>query len=488
MMDNTASASIGDALSETKGLLSLLRSNNLDLQHNALKGLMFCPTSCVVSAFSEDDNLHFLINMTTSTHKRLESAALRLVWHLSAQAELKVRLYEEGVLTKLKDFVQQDDPELQLACAAILQNISEYRFDKGCVNPNQVKIVNEGAMDILTHRLTSGDKRVQFLTCLTICNLSMNEENARKMLKNGLLDEVQRFVEDSKMHVDMVCHWITLQPHVPLLRSPFPQIQLFALSCLITLIRNDQYKVEVWKALSINKGVKALFQLDRSTNFSIQQLAREVLRTLQIENHAHVGTDLSSLLTEDQEFTDVVFQCRDGEVRAHKAILAARSPQFRAMFTRFREAFETTIHLPEMDSATMRTLTEFIYTGHAHLTRRSVVDVLVAADMYGLTELKQRCECFLWDYIDIDNVANLHQLATLHHADQLRIVCENFFARNFSKITHSPAFTALSADARASLFAIAGPHQKSPGWQKMAADSSEHGAVPASLNAGEAAF
>lgn len=46
-------------------------------------------------------------------------------------AELKVILYEEGLLEAMKPIINKQDQDSELACAAILQNISEYRFQKG---------------------------------------------------------------------------------------------------------------------------------------------------------------------------------------------------------------------------------------------------------------------------------------------------------------------------------------------------------------------
>lgn len=135
-------------------LVSLLRSNNAEVQHTSLKELMFSSTPSVVTAFLEEGNLKTLLSLCSSPHRKVESSALRLLWHLSAQgtldfclllfsyfelywlwiffvAEMKVVLYEEGIMSNIKSIMEKDDPEDQLACSAILQNISEYRFCKG---------------------------------------------------------------------------------------------------------------------------------------------------------------------------------------------------------------------------------------------------------------------------------------------------------------------------------------------------------------------
>jgi hypothetical protein len=106
---------------------------------------------------------------------------------------MKCVLYEEGAFWRIKEILSREHSDDSLACAAVLQNISEHRFLKGVIplpsstlfynlqcqiigeiNPNQVKLVNDGILGCLSQLVKTDDKRVQFLACLTACNLSMN--------------------------------------------------------------------------------------------------------------------------------------------------------------------------------------------------------------------------------------------------------------------------------------------------------------------------
>eukprot|EP00026_Physarum_polycephalum_P007374 Phypoly_transcript_07433.p1 GENE.Phypoly_transcript_07433~~Phypoly_transcript_07433.p1 ORF type:complete len:491 (+),score=72.21 Phypoly_transcript_07433:102-1574(+) len=439
-------------------LLSLLRSPNAELQQNALKNFMFISTCSSVAKFQEPGNVKLLIELAGSSNVRVGSAALRLLWHLSAQAEMKIVLYEEGAFGRIKEILSREDSDDNLACAAVLQNISEHRFLKGEINPNQVKLVNDGILGCLAQLVKTDDKRVQFLACLTVCNLSMNTENHKKILKSRLLDSVEQFVLDNQLHVDMVCHWLTLQPHIPLLHSPLRQVQLFSLSSLLVLSKSESetYKVEVWRCTSMNSGVDILFTLRRSSDSAISKLAEEVIDILQLEEPlvkcvpCDVGMYLATMFN-NPEFSDVKFVCNGGVLYGHKAILAARCPQFRAMFSHFRESLQNEIRIPEetMDYTTLSIICEFIYTGAAHgVTRANAVDVLVASEMYGLGELKQFCERFLWYYVDKDNVMQLYRTASTHRAPQLARVCEEFIARNAERVTQSNEFLELAREEK----------------------------------------
>lgn len=447
-----------EAREDIERLLGYLKSPNPELQQNALKNLMFVNTNTSVSKFLEPGNIKLLIDLAGSCNLRVECAALRLLWHLSAQAEMKCTIYEGGAFWVVKKVLAKENVEDYLACSAVLQNVSEHRFMKGELNPNQVKLVNDGILDCLAQLITSDDKRVQFLSCLTVCNLAMNPENHKKVKKSELLDSVEHFVLDNQLHVDMVCHWLTLQPHVPLLHSTLSQVQLFSLSSLLILSKSETYKLEVWRCLSINDGVGILFTLSRSLDPIISKLADEVVSTLQLEepiikcSPCDVGTYLEKMF-DNPEFSDVKFICNGGELYGHKVILASRCPQFHAMFTRFRESSQDEIVIPDetMDYATFRIVCEFIYTGHivhGRITRANAVDVLVACDMWGLRELKEYCERFLWFYVDAENVAQLYRTAATHGAHQLLRVCSEFISRNFERVERTEAFEGLLKDEK----------------------------------------
>ena len=61
-------------------------------------------------------------------HKTFEFVASKTSFCV---AELKCVLYEEGVFWRIKDILAKQDSDDNLACAAVLQNVSEHRFLKG---------------------------------------------------------------------------------------------------------------------------------------------------------------------------------------------------------------------------------------------------------------------------------------------------------------------------------------------------------------------
>jgi len=193
-----------------------------------------------------------------------------------------------------------------------------------------------------------------------------------------------------------------------------------------------------------------------SPDLTIAHLASAVIKKLQIEEPSvkveaqDVGSDFK-LMYNNPEFSDVRFICKDGVINAHKVVLASRCERFRAMFSRFRESQQNEIHLEDIEYDTLLLVMEWIYTGTASVTRRNAVNLLIISNMYGLKELKSRCEFFLWHYIDIENVIDLYTTATLHQAPQLSQVSEEFIIRNFSKLSSTNSYQNLPAEMKATL-------------------------------------
>ncbi|XP_026808520.1 speckle-type POZ protein A isoform X1 [Rhopalosiphum maidis] len=131
--------------------------------------------------------------------------------------------------------------------------------------------------------------------------------------------------------------------------------------------------------------------------------------------------DLGNLF-EIQKFSDVTLSVSGREFQAHKAILAARSPVFAAMFEHeMEERKQNRVAITDVDHEVLREMLRFIYTGRAANLERMADDLLAAADKYALERLKVMCEEALCNNLSIDNAADILILADLHSADQLKV-------------------------------------------------------------------
>uniref|UniRef100_A0AAV2JXK4 BTB domain-containing protein n=1 Tax=Knipowitschia caucasica TaxID=637954 RepID=A0AAV2JXK4_KNICA len=85
----------------------------------------------------------------------------------------------------------------------------------------------------------------------------------------------------------------------------------------------------------------------------------------------------------NRELTDVVLSVQGEDFPCHRAILAAASHYFRAMFcSGLRESHEERVEMKGLDSETMRILLDYTYTGRALLTETNVQRIVEAASQF----------------------------------------------------------------------------------------------------------
>ncbi|XP_021751766.1 BTB/POZ and MATH domain-containing protein 1-like [Chenopodium quinoa] len=153
-----------------------------------------------------------------------------------------------------------------------------------------------------------------------------------------------------------------------------------------------------------------------------------------------MGQQFGQLL-ETKRGTDVNFEV-DGEVfAAHKLVLAARSPVFRAqLFGPMKDKSTKCIIVEDIEAPVFKALLHFIYWDDlpdmqelAGLNSKGASTLmaqhlLAAADRYGLERLKLLCEATLCEDVAINNAATTLALAEQHHCSHLKSVCLKFVA------------------------------------------------------------
>ncbi|KAJ4954909.1 hypothetical protein NE237_011692 [Protea cynaroides] len=155
---------------------------------------------------------------------------------------------------------------------------------------------------------------------------------------------------------------------------------------------------------------------------------------------SNIGQHFGQLL-ESGKGTDVKFEL-DGETfAAHKLVLAARSPVFRAqLFGPMKDRNTQCIKVEDMEAPVFKALLHFIYlddlpdmqelTGLNSKWASTLMaqHLLAAADRYGLERLRLLCEAQLCEDVAINTVATTLALAEQHHCFQLKAVCLKFVA------------------------------------------------------------
>ncbi|KAL0289177.1 UNVERIFIED_CONTAM: BTB/POZ and MATH domain-containing protein 3 [Sesamum angustifolium] len=167
-----------------------------------------------------------------------------------------------------------------------------------------------------------------------------------------------------------------------------------------------------------------------------------------------MGQSLKYLL--DAELgCDITFQVGEESFKAHKLILAARSPVFRAQFFGLvGNPNSDKVELEDVEPSIFKALLQFIYSDelpdfHEIIGSTSTSSaimmqhLLAAADRFGLDRLKQLCEAKLCEEVSADTVATTLSLAEQHHCPQLKAICLKFAATNLGVVMQSVGFRHL---------------------------------------------
>ncbi|GBM76951.1 TD and POZ domain-containing protein 4 [Araneus ventricosus] len=158
--------------------------------------------------------------------------------------------------------------------------------------------------------------------------------------------------------------------------------------------------------------------------------AGEILRWEQDEtsNVASSFTKAIKSLLEEGTLSDVSLRAGSQSFPAHKCILSARSPVFKAMFGGdMKEKTSKCVEIPDLDEDTLSKLLSYIYADTVgELQWRGAVDLYRAADKYELLDLKRRCSTFLKSDLSVSSVCAVLGVADLHHDRELREAGQDF--------------------------------------------------------------
>ncbi|KAK4779808.1 hypothetical protein SAY87_015914 [Trapa incisa] len=172
---------------------------------------------------------------------------------------------------------------------------------------------------------------------------------------------------------------------------------------------------------------------------------------------SNLGQHLGELLKSGMG-ADVTFEVNGELFSAHKLVLAARSPVFRAqLYGPIKDQNTRHIRVVDIEVPVFKALLHFMYwdalpdmeelMGLESKCAFTLLSqhLLVAADRYGLERLRILCEVNLCQDVAINTVATSLALADMHHCSWLKFVCLRFVAmpENLKAVMQTDGFQHL---------------------------------------------
>ena len=146
---------------------------------------------------------------------------------------------------------------------------------------------------------------------------------------------------------------------------------------------------------------------------------------------------------EKETISDVHFIVQNLKIAAHKAVLAARSPVFAAMFqNEMQENSSNEVVVTDMEPDALKQMLQFIYTGRCQIGAWTE-DLFFAADKYDIKDLKEICEDELRMKLCVDNAIRFLILSDLHRATKLKKKSISFINQNAVEVMKKPAWDDL---------------------------------------------
>ncbi|XP_013773777.1 kelch-like ECH-associated protein 1 isoform X2 [Limulus polyphemus] len=172
---------------------------------------------------------------------------------------------------------------------------------------------------------------------------------------------------------------------------------------------------------------------DGSMQFSISSFPKEAMEVMY-------------MMKFHRKLCDVEIRVANEIFHAHKIVLAAASPYFKAMFTSgLKESEMSVINIQGVCPNSMAVIIRFAYTGEIKVEEMTVCNLLPAATMFQMNHIIEACCNFLEGQLDPTNCIGIADFALQHGCTSLYQRANQFMDQHFSQVSQGEEFLALSA-------------------------------------------
>ncbi|XP_022795178.1 kelch-like protein diablo [Stylophora pistillata] len=148
----------------------------------------------------------------------------------------------------------------------------------------------------------------------------------------------------------------------------------------------------------------------------------------------------------DEDLCDVVLKVGSTSISAHRVILAASSPYFKAMFTGdLSESRQSTVTLQELDESAMEAIVDFFYSGEIEISESNVQELLPVTCILQVQSVQKACCDFLERQLSSENCLGISAFADRHNCTDLVTSSESFARYHFLDVVQSEEFMEISS-------------------------------------------
>ncbi len=153
-------------------------------------------------------------------------------------------------------------------------------------------------------------------------------------------------------------------------------------------------------------------------------------------------------LREENMLCDVQLEAAGQLIPAHKAVLAASSSYFKAMFLgKFRETTEKVIPMKEISSVGLKSVIESIYTTKITLVMRNIEDIFPVSHLLQMNDIVNECIQWMRRNITKGNCFKFLRIAEKFNVENLEKTITAFILKNFVDVSEMKNFESISKAA-----------------------------------------
>ena len=144
--------------------------------------------------------------------------------------------------------------------------------------------------------------------------------------------------------------------------------------------------------------------------------------------------------------TDVTFLVQGEKFTAHKNLLSARCSYFERMFhSQMKESLSNEIEVTDISPAAFKGMLHFIYSGQTpEYSEETSLELLSAADKYGIDDLSETCETIICSNLQPKNVIDALLLAVRLGCTQLQAEATGVFKQYLHIVREEPSWGKLN--------------------------------------------
>ena len=144
---------------------------------------------------------------------------------------------------------------------------------------------------------------------------------------------------------------------------------------------------------------------------------------------------------------DVQLITSGGSLHCHKAVLAANSPYFKAMFeNELKESSENKVTLENVSFDSLKTIIDWMYTMQLKIYLGHALDLLATARFLHFSSVVEACSKFLEKNLSVSNCLSILSVADFHSCYSLQTSTWKYILAHFIELSHQQKFSSLSEE------------------------------------------